>query len=79
MLQKNKKKTTKDQKVVLKTGPIVIMLCNILGPIFNTTLDQFLAHLFAIFVFAETTILLCFHQNKTSFNETLIKQKGTFL
>ena len=38
----------KDQKVVLETGPI--LLHNIIGPIFNTTLDQFLTQHFCCFL-----------------------------
>ena len=40
-------KTTKTQFLKLKTGPI--MLRNILGPIFNFNLDQFLTLEFVIF------------------------------
>ena len=44
----NKKINRKKNKNVLKTGPM--LLHNILGPVFNTTLDQFLTHLFFLFV-----------------------------
>ena len=42
IFQKNQEKHKNDQIIVFKTGPI--MLRNILGPFFNTTLDQCLTH-----------------------------------
>ena len=53
---------------MLKTGPI--LLRNILGPVFNLDLDQFLIWEFVIccvFVLAEITILECFQPNMQKF------------
>ena len=70
--KKNKQKSqqTKTQLLKLKIGPI--MLRNILGPVFNFNLDQFLTLDFLFF--AETPILLCFQQN-AKFKETQKRKK----
>ena len=59
-LQKEEEKSNqkKDPKVVLKIGPLCC--ATYVGPVFNTTLDQFLTT-FLCFR-AETPILLCFRQ-----------------
>ena len=65
----------------LKTGPI--MLRNILGPIFNFYLDQFLTYKFVDFLFffffggAETPILIVFSAKNAKFKETQKNKKDT--
>ena len=67
----------------LKTGPI--MLRNILGPVFNLYLDQFLTYkicyFFVFFVLwgAETPIFIVFSAKNTKFKETHRKEKRHYL
>ena len=70
--KRNKNKTT---FLALKTGPI--LLRNILGPVFNASLDQFLTPgflfsfcVFFFFFFAETPIFLVFSAKNAKFKET---------
>ena len=62
--RKEEKETkTKTTFLALKTGPI--LLRNILGPVFNASLDQFLTRFFVFFVFfsfffVETPIFIVF-------------------
>ena len=80
---KNKQKTTtkKTQFLKLKTGPF--MLRNILGPIFNFNLDQFLTlefcYFFSLFCFlggAETHFYSVFRKN-AKLKETQKTKKDT--
>ena len=69
---KNKpKKQPKKHFYKLKIGPI--MLRNILGPVFNLYLDQFLTYTFFLFVFvllAETSIFIVFSAKHAKLKET---------
>ena len=59
------------------------MLRNILGPVFNLYLDQFLTYkicyffVFFVFVLAETPIFIVFSAKNTKFKETQKKKKHT--
>ena len=67
-----KKQEKKDPIIVLQIGPI--MLRNILGPVFNTTLDQLLTQdLFWSFFFwggGGNPIFIVFSSNNAKFKET---------
>ena len=76
-----KKKQQKKQFLKLKTGPI--MLRNILGPVFNFNLDQFLTLEFCYFFFfwggggAETPIFIVFSAKNAKLKETQKTKKDT--
>ena len=56
------------------------MLRNILGPVFNLYLDQFLTYkicYFFVFFLAETPIFIVFSAKNTKFKETQKKKKHT--
>ena len=78
---------TKDPFLALKTGPI--LLRNILGPVFNASLDQFLTLgflfffvFFSFFFFgggggAETPIFIVFSAKHAKFKETQKRKKDS--
>ena len=77
--RKNKKN---DPFLALKTGPI--LLRNIIGPVFNASLDQFLTLgflfffvFFFFFFLAETPIFIVFSAKNAKFKETQKKKKDT--
>ena len=81
---KKKKKTNKQKTtfLALKTGPI--LLRNILGPVFNASLDQFLTLgflfffvFFFFFLLAETPIFIVFSAKNAKFKETQKRKKDT--
>ena len=82
---KKRRKTNKKKKtfLALKTGPI--LLRNILGPVFNASLDQFLTlgflFFFVFFFFlgggAETPIFIVFSAKNAKFKETQKRKKDT--
>ena len=81
---KKKKKKNKPKKttfLALKTGPI--LLRNILGPVFNASLDQFLTLGFLFFLcffsffWAETPIFIVFSAKNAKFKETQKRKKDT--
>ena len=83
--KKNKKmKPTKNNISSVKTGPI--LLRNILGPVFNASLDQFLTLgflfffvFFCVFFFflAETPIFIVFSAKHAKFKETQKRKKDS--
>ena len=81
--KKTKKKTPKkkDPFLALKTGPI--LLRNIIGPVFNASLDQFLTlgflffFVFFSFFLAETPIFIVFSAKNAKFKETQKRKKDT--
>ena len=78
--KRNKNKTT---FLALKAGPI--LLRNILGPVFNASLDQFLTlgffvffvFFFFFFFFAETPIFIVLSAKNAKFKETQKRKKDT--
>ena len=80
---KKAKKTKKnDPFLALKTGPI--LLRNIIGPVFNASLDQFLTLgflfcfvFFSFFLGAETPIFIVFSAKNAKFKETQKRKKDT--
>ena len=72
--KKKKKKKQKTTFLALKTGPI--FLRNILGPVFNASLDQFLTLGFFVFFvccfffLAETPIFIVFSAKQAKLKET---------
>ena len=84
IFEKQAKKTTKKTHFYkLKTGPI--MLRNILGPVFNLYLDQFLTYkicyffCFFFFFWAETPIFIVFSAKNAKFKETQKRKKTLFV
>ena len=80
--KKNKKKTTKKTHFYkLKTGPIVLR--NILGPVFNLYLDQFLTYkicyffVFFVFFLAETPIFIVFSAKMQKLKKHKKRKKHT--
>ena len=79
--KKKKKKQKKTTFLALKTGPI--LLRNILGPVFNASLDQFLTlgffffFVFFFFFLAETPIFIVFSAKHAKFKETQKRKKDT--
>ena len=76
-----KNNQTKTLFYKLKTGPI--MLRNILGPVFNLYLDQFITYKMCYFCFlffgAETPIFIVFSANNAKFKETQKRKKTRFV
>ena len=75
------KKQKPNPFLALKTGPI--LLRNILGPVFNASLDQFLTLGFVFFVscflffLAETPMFIVFSAKNAKFKETQKRKKDT--
>ena len=77
MKKKQANKTTKKtQFYKLKTGPI--MLRNMLGPVFNLYLDQFLTYKICYFL-AETPMFIVFSAKTAKFKETQKRKKTLFV
>ena len=71
-----KKQQKKTHFYKLKTGPI--MLRNILGPVFNLYLDQFLTYIFFfLFFFVLKPLFYSVFSKNTKFKETQKKKKHT--
>ena len=75
--KKKKNKQKKTTFLALKTGPI--LLCNILGPMFNASLDQFLTlgFFFCFSFFGWNPYFIVFSANNAKFKETQKRKKNT--
>ena len=81
--KKRRKRNKKTTLLALKTGPI--LLRNMLGPVFNASLDQFLTLGFFLFFlcyflfFAETPIFIVFQQEMQNLKKHKKEKKTPFV